>query len=204
MIRRYILAVAVSGLAAIGLTYGTSVAAGQSASADRMQLPGVGQSRTPLTDGRWLLVGGRTDGAPVSTAALFDPATASTTPLPALHEARAWHSATTLSDGSILVLGGIGLSGHALASAERFDPATETWAPLLLPGVAARAGHTATLLTDGRVFVAGGAIDGRPSADAEMWNLETGSRTSVGGGEARVGHSASLLADGRVLISGGS
>src|SRR5207249_5018603 len=69
----------------------------------------VGRSFTRLADGRWLLLGGRTASGSVSNASLFDPATQSVVELTAgLVEARAWHSATLLATGQVLIAGGLG------------------------------------------------------------------------------------------------
>jgi hypothetical protein len=75
---------------------------------------------------------------------------------------RAWHSATLLSDGTVLLLGG--LNGNALVETpEVFDPATGVFISAPVVGAVARSGQTATLLIDGRVLVAGGT-DGGPAA----------------------------------------
>src|SRR5207248_3447023 len=50
------------------------------------------------------------------------------TPTGSLRDGRAYHTATRLSDGRILVAGGLGSAGY-LASAEIYDPATGTWTP---------------------------------------------------------------------------
>jgi len=77
--------------------------------------------------------------------------------------ARAFHSATLLADGRVLVAGGC--TGVAptpekpclapTADTEIFNPATKTWTPAGKM-TAPRAGHSATLLNDGRVLVIGG------------------------------------------------
>src|SRR5690349_1773224 len=72
-----------------------------------------------------------------------------------LRIARAAHTATTLSSGEVLVVGGMGDGGGRLASVELFDPAGDSMRTLA-PLAHARSGHTATLLDDGRVLVAGG------------------------------------------------
>jgi hypothetical protein len=73
-----------------------------------------------------------------------------------MNTARASHTATRLPDGRVLVAGGY--SGHAVSTAELYDPATGTWTGTDDMNVA-RADHTATLLLDGTVLVAGGTDD---------------------------------------------
>lgn len=105
------------------------------------------------------------------------------------------HTATLLSDGSVLVVGSI------LAAAERSDPDTGAW----IEAEIARdslLGQSATLLTNGSVLVAGGSEGVRratwlydPAAD--VWS-PTGLLS-----KGRDGHTATMLADGRVLVAGG-
>ncbi|HEX6139139.1 MAG TPA: kelch repeat-containing protein, partial [Candidatus Limnocylindria bacterium] len=64
-------------------------------------------------------------------------------------------TATALADGRVLVTGGFTTADEPLATAEIYDPGSDTWtttAPMGTP----RHGHTATLLADGRVLVVGG------------------------------------------------
>jgi hypothetical protein len=68
--------------------------------------------------------------------------------------ARSGHTATLLTNGTVLVAGGADGSG-ALRSAELYDPATDTWGAAASM-VIARYAHTATLLASGEVLVAGG------------------------------------------------
>src|SRR5262249_48842809 len=71
-----------------------------------------------------------------------------------LNVARKGHTATLLSDGKVLVVGGENQNGF-VSEAEIFDPATGIFS---FSGNlnTARADHTATRLTDGRVLIAGG------------------------------------------------
>jgi hypothetical protein len=68
--------------------------------------------------------------------------------------ARSDHTATRLTDGRVLIVGG-GSSTELLTSAELYDPASGKFSPA---GSMAdpREWHTATLLLDGRVLIAGG------------------------------------------------
>src|SRR5207237_8598257 len=80
------------------------------------------------------------------------------TPGRGMRTARYAHTATLLTDGRVLVVGGNG-SGFAhpqLASAEIYDPSTDAWTSVPDMSVA-RVEHTATALANGAVLVAGGA-----------------------------------------------
>src|SRR5262249_30202433 len=70
------------------------------------------------------------------------------------------HTAVLLSDGKVLVAGGLTVNDATTGSAEQYDPATDAWNSansMITP----RSRHTATLLKDGRVLVVGGrAADG--------------------------------------------
>ena len=108
--------------------------------------------------------------APVVTLAAEDepPAVGAFSPAESLAEARGLHSATLLSDGRILVVGGDWSDGY-LASAEVWDPATASFGPAGSLAEA-RTAHTAAPLPDGRVLVAGGfGWDGGALAAVEVW-----------------------------------
>ena len=130
------------------------------------------------------------------------------TPVAAMSVARAVHSATTLADGRVLVVGGCStpgceLDGAEAAVAELYDPETRRfeqsgrlreW----------RDDHTATLLRDGRVLVAGGWGVGGVLASTELYDPVAGA--FVAGprlSSRRAGATATALRDGRVLVAGG-
>lgn len=116
---------------------------------------------------------------------------------------RAAHTATALLDGKVLVAGGFADEDHSLASAEIFEPETNTFT-LTGDMAAGRTGHTATLLTDGRVLVAGGWGGRDLLASAELYDPATGQFTPTGPMRAaRGGHAAVRLDDGKVLVVGG-
>jgi len=122
--------------------------------------------------------------------------------LPALLTGRIDHTATRLTDGRVLVVGG-GLESetNSQASAEVFDPKTNRWsyaASMASP----RQRHTATLLPDGKVLVVGGLGPGRGTA--ELYDPATNSWSPAGTlVQARANHQAVLLPDGTVLVLGG-
>ncbi|MEW2354303.1 DUF6603 domain-containing protein [Spirillospora sp. NPDC029432] len=172
---------------------------------------------TRLADGRVVAAGGLgADAAPLTSAEVFEPVagtwttpTTPATPQGALKTARSGHSATVIG-GSLLVAGGTGSRGAALASAELLDPGTLTWTETA-PMDCARTGHQAVLIDVGgadRVLVIGGALptgDGeRAVAFCELYDPATRTWTPTGSLHTpRKGHQATVLADGRVLVTGG-
>jgi RHS repeat-associated protein len=119
--------------------------------------------------------------------------------------ARAWHSATVLPDGTVLIFGGIDSSRQPMAEPQILDPQDGTVQRLSVQGMTPRAHHTATLLTDGRVLVAGGTdASGNASAAAAVWTPHTGALDMMAMSTGRSGHTATLLGDGRVLLWAGT
>ena len=111
---------------------------------------------------------------------------------------------TLLSDGRLLVLGGIGPEG-TLSTAVIQDSLTGATVPLANMSEA-RAWHSTTVLPDGRVFIFGGVgIGGRVLKSGEIFDPVTLSLTPLlsPGLTARAFHTATLLMDGKVLFVGG-
>lgn len=182
----------------------------------------LGHSLTVLNDGRVLVAGGSTgnaEGAATGSqtiradvsAELFDPATQTWSAAGSLASPRFEHTATRLSDGRVVVVGGLGPVGEdgatgPLATTEIYDPATDAFVRStdLAEG---RANHAAVLLGDNGVLVSGG-VGGDAGdlslATAEIFDARAGSWTTTSPmGGARTGHTATLLEDGRVLVAGG-
>lgn len=129
-------------------------------------------------------------------------------PVAEMSVARAVHTATTLADGRVLVVGGCTtpgceLGGNEGAVAELYDQearrfertgSLNEW----------RDDHTATLLRDGRVLVAGGWGVGGVLGSSELFDPRAGT-FAVGPrmGSRRAGMTATVLRDGRVLVAGG-
>ena len=111
-----------------------------------------------LDDGRVLVAGGSHTGvgptAMRRTAEVYDPTRNIWMPAGQFAVSRAGHTATILSDGRVLVVGGAG-SASTIALAEVYDPVRNDWSPagsLTL----SRTNHSASTMSDGRVIVAGG------------------------------------------------
>ena len=161
--------------------------------------------------GKVLLAGGLIagPGAETSSTEIYDPTAQTFTTTGALQTARFDHTATLLTTGKVLIVGGAAAAGTALASAELFDPATGTFAATGNLQTA-RQGHTATLLSDGKVLIAGGQ-DAAPNylKTAEIYDPVAGTFTAVAGmmATARTQHTGTLLTTapnaGKVLLTGG-
>ncbi len=168
-----------------------------------------GHTATLLADGKVLVAVGAGGGSGASgwldSAELYDPSSGTWSATGSMTTARYVHTATLLTDGKVLVAGGI-VSDEALSSAELYDPSTGTWSATGSM-TTARLTHTATLLTDGRVLVAGGAVSGASlpaRATAELYDPSTGTWSATGSlTPSREDHTATLLADGKVLVAGG-
>lgn len=173
-----------------------------------------GATATVLANGTVLVVGGDklVAGAAsprLASAEVYDPVANTWTAVGSLATARAYHTATLLPDGRVLVAGGQDINYLMIASAELYDPATKTWLPASSLA-SARAYHTATGLPDGRVLVAGGTGGGTGAwsylASAEVYDpaadtwSTTGSLTVV----RSMGHVAALMPTGKVLVAGGN
>ncbi len=115
---------------------------------------------------------------------------------------RAAHTATLLGNGKVLVAGGFAGDENSLASAEVFDPKTNTFSSAGNMSFS-RAGHSATVLPDGKVLIAGG-YNGNYLDSAEIYDTKTGKFTPTGKMTmSRSSHVAVLLNNGKVLLAGG-
>jgi hypothetical protein len=118
---------------------------------------------TLLNNGMVLMTGGRDDtdsfntfvGFSIEYAAVYDPVNDIWNFGNIMSSQRAGHSATLLSDGTVLVAGGEDSSGNSLSSAELYDPLGNSWSDAGSMA-SARYNHSALLLPNNMVLVTGG------------------------------------------------
>jgi len=172
---------------------------------------------TLLSDGRVLITGGDPaawtfSGPYLASAEVYDPATGTFTATGSMSVGRELHAASLLSDGRVLITGGVTYNGVvSLDSAELYDPTTGTFS-LTGPMTDGRVFQTASMLPDGRVLIAGGLVNGRVYANnpaflatAEIYDPTTGTFTTTGPmSDMRAYPTATLLANGRVLVAAGA
>jgi N-acetylneuraminic acid mutarotase len=141
--------------------------------AGTMAFPRHTHTATLLSDGRVLIAGGFAEiasgGNPqTDTTEIYDPAANGWGRGMPMTATRAFHTATLLNDGRVLVVGGEEATGPYLATTELYDPAANHWT---LAGSLSgpRGAHTASLLPDGRVLVTGGWGAGGTYASTEIY-----------------------------------
>jgi hypothetical protein len=179
-----------------------------------------GQTMTLLPNGEVLVAGGHwpcyiymemtgSSCYNFSGAGLYDYVTDSITATDSMQAARAWHTATLLPNGKVLVVGGMaGMSRDGTffpQIAELYDPATG-----LFTSTGSlhhtRMNHTAILLPNAKVLIAGGTMGGYWGNDegpkvAELYDPATGTFTAIGDAHDSHYFSASvLLPTGEVLL----
>ena len=177
---------------------------------------------TALQSGQILVVGGILWGTTGEadfyssrpSAMVFDPASGAQTPLGSAAAAGYNAASSVLSDGRVLVTGGVGdpgpggeSMGGGLATANLFDATTNTWiAAASMPVV--RAAHVQTTLASGSVLVTGGtdgSADFSVYASAEVYSPSTNAWTAAGSmSTVRYQHTATLLGNKNVLVVGGN
>jgi WD40 repeat protein len=167
---------------------------------------------TLLADGRVLVTGGGDGGCCVSgirdSAELYDPASDSWSQAGTMNFRRAYHTATLLPSGKVLVVGGFPGVG-----AELYDPTTDRWTVTGSLTAERLWDHETTLLPNGKVLVFGGGISGDDYCNginsAELYDSETGQWSPTGSLIATRNdyynyNNATVLPNGKVLVGGGA
>ena len=133
-----------------------------------------------LNDGRVLVVGASTPGPIFTDAEIYVPDSGTWRSISTVRHVPWQAMAVRLADGRLLIAGGASsdASSGSLASAQLYDPATDTWsATASMPRACSDC--RGLLLNDGRVFVTGGSTeDGYTigllySPLAARWSLTT-------------------------------
>lgn len=205
MLRRLLVA-----LALLGWIEAAQAATNQWTPAASMTTARWFPTATLLRSGKVLVAGGSGGIAELASAELYDSATNSWSAAGSMATTRRSHTATLLPSGKVLVTGGayFGIGyGVYLASAELYDPATNSWSAAGALATA-RSYHTATLLPSGKVLVVGGANYNDSGqfylASAELYDPATNGWSAAGSlVSGRHDHTATLLPSGKVLVAGG-
>jgi hypothetical protein len=169
-------------------------------------------SASLLPDGRVLIAG----GADSTLCEYYDPKTASWANGPSLGGIRRRHTATTLSNGSIVLVGGsttvVGGDESQVRAVEVFDPAKPTWltkVDLELVFKESRYGHSAVLLANDLVLITGGRTPGgNLLADAVSLDMLTpGLETKTYHGnflsDPRIHHQTTRIGPTSFVVTGG-
>src|ERR1700722_4739993 len=160
-----------------------------------------------LNNGKVLLVGGfnPANRQYLTSTEIYDPIAGTWSLTGSMTIGRANHTAITLADGKVLVVGGTCSSGNAYGSSELYDPVTGSWS-VGGSSTQGRDNTPAVLLTNGKVLLAGGNninLDGanpglRYTASAEVFDPNQSELNN-----AREDHTATLMPSGKVLVAGG-
>jgi hypothetical protein len=128
-----------------------------------------------------------------------------------MNSPRVFHTATALSDGTVLITGGASkydanLNPNALDSAEIYNPGNGVFTATAGKMHTARQSHSAALLADGTVLIAGGVdTSGNVLQNAEIYNPVTSAFAVTGSmSHARQAFTATTLTTGMVLVAGGT
>jgi len=185
-------------------------ATGTFAATGSMQLARREHTATLLPDGRVLITGGRGGvnnlSPSTATAEIYDPATGTFTFTSGpMNVARYGHTATLLTDGTVLIAGGTTTGLGRQNTAELFNPQTGVFTVLAFTMTTARFAHTSTLLPNGRVLLAGGLGPASGLSSAETYDPVAQTFTAVVGSMSgpRVSFGSVLLPTGKVLLMGG-
>jgi N-acetylneuraminic acid mutarotase len=135
-----------------------------------------------LQDGKVLVTGGTNPAGPgaMNSTAIYDPGANSWNTNTQMITPRYGHTATTLQNGKVLVVGGFSDDNYTEKTWELYNPADDTWSLGWTEMFYGRAYHAAVLLTDGRVVIIAGLNRNVPEeteavlSNCEYWNPDDG------------------------------
>jgi Galactose oxidase, central domain/Kelch motif len=168
---------------------------GQFTSTGTMSTPREDHSATWLSPsvvtgslaGSVLVAGGSDANASTDSAEVFNPQTATFSPVGAMTTPRTFQSAVLLDNGKVLIAGGQSSDTDFLLSAELFDPAHATFAATgSMHNL--HAGATATVLDSGSALIAGGR-----SSFADLYDPTAATFSATGKMVTDVAESTSTL-----------
>jgi hypothetical protein len=134
-----------------------------------------------------LVAGGGADNTPSDSAEVFNPQTATFSPVGAMTAARTMHAAVLLANGKVLIAGGQSSDADFLQTAELFDPARATFAATgSMHNL--HVGAMATVLESGFALIAGGR-----SSYADLYDPMAGTFSATGRMVTDVAESTSTL-----------
>jgi len=178
-----------------------------------MHTPRENHAAVRLQDGRVLVFGGDlyVDGTAVpidptvnAVAEVYDPVKNGWLDVTAPMFSSISATATLLSNGNVLVVGGKTTSGIT-GAAQMLNPTATQWSEVNSMSVP-REYHTASPLPNGTILIAGGTSDGTASlTSAEVFDPAADGfvATVAPMNVARQFHTATVLSDGRILVTGG-
>jgi hypothetical protein len=159
-----------------------------------------------LQDGRVIVIGGDYENLPtdtyLATTEVFDAGTGKWTKTGSLKAARTSALAVTLTDGRVLVAGGLTAKG-AVADTEIWDPAAGTWSSVGPTPI--WTGSILLALAGGGALLAGG-MDGAGKGVASAYRFDPTAGKWVATGKmltAAFDRAAAVLQTGQVLVAGG-
>ena len=182
-----------------------------------MSTPRYNAAAAALPDGTVLITGGRCDAESNpscasnvgSTAEIYTPSTGTFTLLShQMNASRFLHTATALSNGTVLITGGF---FGTVDTAEIYNPSTQTFTPTLTEMVGGSVqGQRATPLgidtnLTSQVLITGGFNQaGSAEAEAQVYDIATQTFTAVSNMTTPRGfHTATPVAAGVVIVTGG-
>ena len=127
---------------------------------------------TLLSYGSVLITGGSDGTTSLSSTEIYDPATNTFSPGPAMSVARALHTATLLPDGNVFIAGGVNQASSSPASAEILSTSIGIYKYGNLAtqnSLGARFAHTATMIGAKQILITGGYPGSASTQIAELY-----------------------------------